>query len=171
MCPRPITNGMDKQRQVQAVIGLVVIVALLFGVSYYLSQNREELKIGESQLGEVDGDVQVDVPRATITAKHQYRNGTHIIAGEIEVPTPCHILETDVIIRESFPEQVTVRFTVSTQAEICAQVITPARFKVEFEASERASILGTLNGEPVIFNLIEAGSDENLDEFELFIKG
>ena len=162
---------MDKQQQVWAVIGFVVIVVLLFGVSYYISQSNNELKNGESQIGDVNGDVNVDVPRATITAKHQYDSGMHIVAGEIEVPTPCHLLETDVIIRESFPEQVEVQFTVSTQAEICAQVITPARFKVEFNASENARISGTLNGKPVVLNLISAGSEENLDEFELFIKG
>ena len=162
---------MDKRQQVWAIIGFVVIVALLFGVSYYISQSSDELKTGESQIGDIDGDVNVDVPRVTITAKHQYRNGTHIIAGEIEVPTPCHLLETNVIIKESFPEQVTVQFEVGTQAEICAQVITSARFKVEFKVSENARISGTLNGKPVILNLIEASSEEDLDKFELFIKG
>ena len=162
---------MNKQQQVWAVIGFVVVVALLFGVSYYISQNNKELKTGESQIGEDGGDVQVNTPKVTITAKHQFSEGTHIIAGEIEVPTPCHLLETEVIIRESFPEQVTVQFEVSTLAEACVQVITPARFKVEFNVSENARISGTLNGKPVILNLIEVDSDEDLDEFELFIKG
>ena len=162
---------MNKQQQVWAVIGFVVIVVLLFGISYYISQNNKELKAGGSRIRDGSGDVQVGTPKITITAKHQYEDGTHIVAGEIEVPTPCHLLETDVVIRESFPEQVTVQFEVSTLAEACAQVITPARFKVEFNASENARISGTLNGKPVILNLIEVDSGEDLDEFELFIKG
>ena len=162
---------MDKQQQIWAVIGFVTIIALLFGVSYYISQNNKELKAGGSRIGDGSGDVQVDTPKVTITAKHQFSEGTHVVAGEIDVPTPCHLLETDVIIRESFPEQVTIQFEVSTLAEVCTQVITPARFKVEFKVSENARISGTLNGEPVVLNLIEVGSDEDLDEFELFIKG
>lgn len=107
----------------------------------------------------------------TINAKHQYKDGRHIIAGEANVPTPCHILATDALVAESMPEQVTVRFIASSSADACAQVLTPARFKVEFQASEKAIIKATWNGDPVELNLIPAGPGEDLDEFELFIKG
>lgn len=110
-------------------------------------------------------------PSVTITAKHQYKDGTHIVAGETDMPTPCHILNWETLIAESYPEQVTINFNLSTQAEMCTQVITPTRFKVEFKVSEMASINATLNGERIILNLIEAGTEENLDDFELFIKG
>ena len=72
-------------------------------------------------------------PAITFTAKHQYRGGAHIIAGETDMPTPCHILDWGVIAGE---EIVIIDFTLSTEAEACAQVITPTRFKVKFEAPE-----------------------------------
>lgn len=169
---------MNKQQQVWAIGGFVVIVVLLFGVSYYISQSNDELKTGESQIGNVDGDVNVDAPRVTITAKHQYKNGKHIVAGEIEVPTPCHILdwnirqvERDIIGEGAIDQGFYINFVSSTLAEVCAQVITPARFKVEFEGNDNAFIEATFNGTPIVLNLIEVGSDEDLDEFELFIKG
>lgn len=110
-----------------------------------------------------------------INAAHQYNNdeGLHIVAGETDVPTPCHLLETDVTIRESSPEQVTINFTSSVEDsdEICAQVITSRRFKATFEAGPDASLDATYNGQPVELNLQEVGPDEDLEEFEVYTKG
>lgn len=159
-----------EQDNTKTIIILIVIALAILVAGWFLTRDGK-LEKGEGSIVGEETDLDFDAPRETITAKHQFSNGTHIIAGEIGVPTPCHILEVDVTVAESFPEQVTVRFTMSTQAEACVQVITPARFKVEFDASDSARISGTLNGEPVTLNLIEADSGEDLDEFELFIKG
>ena len=75
------------------------------------------------------------------------------------------------MIAESFPEQVTVDFKVINNAEACTQVITPQRFKVEFDASENASMRARLNGRNIELNLIPAAEGETPDEFEIFIKG
>lgn len=107
----------------------------------------------------------------SVTAKHQFKDGTHTIAGELNLPTPCHILDTRAVIRASFPEQVVVEFSVrSKDAELCAQVITPARFKILFDALENVIITATINSEPVILNLFKVGDEEDLVDFELFIK-
>ena len=55
--------------------------------------------------------------------------------------------------------------------EVCAQVVTPARFKVSVGADKNAKLSATFNGQPVTLNLIEAAPGENLDNFELYIKG
>jgi hypothetical protein len=117
-------------------------------------------------------DKQVVVtPKTVVTAKHAYRDGSHIIAGEIPLPTPCHILEssatTSVDKKQVF---LTLHSSVKT-GEMCAQVITPARFKTTIKATKDAKISTTLNGQEVTLNLIEAGPNENLDDFELYIKG
>jgi len=110
-------------------------------------------------------------PKTTVTAKHAYQNGTHIIAGEIPLPTPCHILETKGS-ASADKKQVFIELTSSIKTdEMCAQVITPARFKVSVKALSGAKMSATLNGQEVILNLIEAGPEENLDNFELYIKG
>jgi hypothetical protein len=106
-----------------------------------------------------------------ITAKHQFKNGKHIVAGEITQPTPCYVLTTDARVAESMPEQVTLIFTSKTTADVCAQVITTDRFKIEFEATEKATINATWNGSPVQLNLIPAGPNEDLNNFDIFIKG
>jgi len=54
---------------------------------------------------------------------------------------------------------------------MCAQVITTGRFKVDIAANKNAKIEGTLNGQEITLSLIEAGANENLDDFELYLKG
>ncbi len=112
-----------------------------------------------------------ETPEMEITAKHQWKNGTHIVAGDVNLPTPCYILNTNAVVAESYPEQVTINFVASTQGEACAQVVTTERFKVDFQASEKAIIKATWNGKPAKLNLIPAGPNEDLNNFELFLKG
>ena len=148
------------------VIASIVIIIILVALGIFFFLPKEDSMPNEN--GAENGlPVYTDI----IDAKHQFVDGKHIVAGEINLPTPCHILEAEAIVRESFPEQVLIDIKVSTQAEACAQVITPARFKVEFEASEDAVITAAVNDEPVVLNLVEVGPEEDLEDFELFIKG
>lgn len=110
-------------------------------------------------------------PKTVVSAKHAYQNGKHIIAGEVPLPTPCHMLEaTGVASADKKQVFITLVSSIKTD-QTCAQVITPARFKVSIAANKDAKISATLNGQEIILNLIEAGQNENLDNFELYIKG
>lgn len=110
-------------------------------------------------------------PKTVVTAKHAYRDGKHIIAGEIPLPTPCDILEASAV-ASADKKQVLVTLVSSIKSgETCAQMITPARFKVTVAAHKDATMLATLNGQEVTLNLIEASAGEDLDNFELYIKG
>ena len=143
------------------ILGFVIIVlGLLF---FALNTDREttetlkDLSTKETLLGE--GTEQ------SITAKHQFKEGTHIVAGEFNLPTPCHLLKTRAVIRESTPRQVVVEFNVVSQdGGLCAQVITPVQFKFIFDAAERAIITATINGDPVILNLLQIGKGEDLGD-------
>lgn len=118
----------------------------------------------------VPADV-VATPQTVITAKHVYQNGAHIVAGEVPLPTLCDILDTTAV-ASTDKKQVVVQFVSSIRSgERCDAEITPARFKVSAKANKSATISATLNGLPVTLNLIEAGPNENLDNFELYIKG
>jgi hypothetical protein len=107
----------------------------------------------------------------TLTAKHAFRDGLHTIVGDFELPTPCHILETSAAVSADGRTTV-VDYRVSTKTdEGCIQVITPTRYRVQFTAPEDTDISARINGEPAILNLIEAGPNEDLENFELYIKG
>lgn len=150
----------------------ILIILVIAGAFYYLAP--DSVRFWDDQTAAVidsGDDASNPSPHEAITAKHQFKSGKHIIAGEVNLPTPCHILTTTTQIAESFPEQVTINFTSKDSGEVCTQVITPNRFKIEFEASENAVIKARWNGQPVELNLIPAGANEDLSNFEIYIKG
>lgn len=148
----------------------VLIIIGMFAFTYLKSQ-----ELPSDQASDTDTN-QVTEPANTygitsISAKRFYEDGTHTIVGELDMPTPCDLLETEAVVQESFPEQVTFEFTVLNTAEMCAEVITPQRFMVSARASELADLRATFMGELVTLNITEAEPGETPEDFELFIKG
>jgi len=113
-----------------------------------------------------------DGSKQSVSAKRQFKDGTHTIVGKLDLPTPCHVLDTRAVIRASTPRQVVVELSIkSGEAELCAQVIMPAQFEISFDAPEDVIITTTINGEPVILDLLKVDAEEDLDDFKLFIEG
>lgn len=169
---------MDKKSTV--IIAILVILALIgiFTISLQTSKLNTVDQVADVASTTKWLNTPADKPnelqiteKTVISAKHAYQNGQHIIAGEVLMPTPCHVLDTS-IIATSDMKQVSVNLLSSIKTgETCAEVITGARFKVSIKADKTAKISATLNGQPVVLNLIEAGANENLDNFDLYIKG
>ena len=160
---------MENKNIAIAVVVVALIVVGMFGFAYL--KKIELTKDTPTDTSDVADEA---LPYANITridAKHFFADGTHTIVGEVLMPTPCDLLNWDTRIAESYPEQVTVSFDVINHSEVCAQVVTPQRFKVSFTASEKASIRATFEGRNVELNLIPASPNESPEDFELFIKG
>ncbi len=157
---------MDKRSIILVVSLFVLIIAGMFTFAYIKST-----EIVETPTPVVE---EVEVPYANvtrITAKHFFEDGVHTFVGELELPTPCDLLEANALVMESFPEQILLDFTVINNAEMCAQVITTQRFMVEASASEEATTAARFMGRTVELNLVPAAEGETPEEFELFIKG
>lgn len=161
----------NKRTNIILAVVIILSLAVVSGIIFWSWwQGRASNELIEEPLSLVEKHLKA--PEKIITAKHQFKDGTHTIVGEIDMPTPCHLLDWDAIISESFPEQVTINFkSVYESEDACAQVITTQRFKVVFKASQNAVISATLDGKKIILNLIEALEGENVDDFEVFIKG
>jgi len=158
---------MNQRALIVAVVLFVVIIGGMFGYAYL---KRAELQPATPVPTPPQKEERQNITH--IDAKHFFTDGTHTIAGEIMMPTPCDLLEAGPIALESSLDEVTVAFRVINNTEgVCAQVVTPQRFKVSFEANAGAFIDAIFNGSPVTLNLVEAKPDENPDDFELFIKG
>jgi len=158
---------MNQRALLLAAFAFIAIVALMFGYAYLKKSEIDTPK-----------EVFVPVPESTtevplpVNAVHFFENGTHILVGEVLMPTPCDLIETDARVAESMPEQVTVAFTVINNANACAQVLTPQRFRVEFAASASAKIAATWNGVSVVLNLRDAEAGETPGTLEdLYFKG
>lgn len=160
---------MNQRSIVLFVVLFVLVVAGMFTFAY-LKRTEQAAPVVEP--GPVVDAASTSVPyMSRVDAKHYIIDGTHTFAGIIDMPTPCHLLEATARVEESMPEQIVIDFTVINNAEVCAQVVTPQRFKVEAAASPQAKIRATWAGVPIELNLIPAGPGESPDDFELFIKG
>lgn len=149
---------------VYGIIAVVVIALIVIGYGVIRSVFVVE-PVGET--ASTTEQLPVEEMRI-VTAKHQYKNGTHTYAGEIVMPTPCDALSWTTA---STSESVTINFVSTSPADPCAQVITSQRFKVSFRGSASTTVQATLNNSPVRLNVIEVGDGEDLDAFEIYIKG
>ncbi len=154
------------RRAIMLAIALFAVIVVGMFVFAFLERDKETVNADANQ--EVDGRYE-NITR--VDGKHFYIDGVHTVVGEIAMPTPCDLLESSARVAESMPEQITIEFDVTNNAEFCVQSITPQRFKVSSSASEDASFSAMFEGRPVELNLVEAEAGETPDEFELFIKG
>ncbi len=159
---------MEHKHIIPAVVILVLIIIGMF-VFAYLKKAELQEEVPQAPVVEETGSPYANITR--IDAKHFYQDGIHTLTGEILMPTPCDLLNWTTRIQESFPETVVIDFDVINNAEMCAQVITPQRFKVSFTASEQAIVRATLLGRELEVNLVPALDGESPDDFEIFIKG
>jgi len=151
-----------------AVLAFLAVVAAMFAFAFFTQNDSKESDSNKQSVEQTD-ERYSDIQR--IDGKHFYIDGVHTVVGEIQMPTPCDLLDVDSLVAESFPEQITLDFKVINNAEFCAQVVTPQRFKVSATASEEATFTALFNNRVVELNLIEAAPGETPEEFELFIKG
>lgn len=84
-----------------------------------------------------------------VVVSKDYQNGEHIYKGTLVLPTPCHDIKQEVIVRESYPEQVQINLTIIDSGGVCAQVLTDKMFEVKFQASTEAVVQGFLEGVPI----------------------
>ncbi|MBI2357042.1 hypothetical protein HYV12_03275 [Candidatus Dojkabacteria bacterium] len=77
------------------------------------------------------------------TLKYRYEGNsqwTYVITGFL--PTPCYLTDVSAIVRESFPEQVSIKLKVSQPQtfQACVEVIKEYTYEGVFSASEGASV-------------------------------
>ncbi|TSD02711.1 MAG: hypothetical protein Athens071416_524 [Parcubacteria group bacterium Athens0714_16] len=118
------------------VVVLIIFIAVFSGV--FKSNSKNDLQKDFSFI-------------KLITAEHNFKSGLHDYTGAIMFPTPCYTMSVDAIVRESFPENVTIRFTIdeAKKIEACAQTVTEKNFRIIFQASKEAVVGATINDKPI----------------------
>jgi hypothetical protein len=168
----PAKQGLNHRAVIMAMILFTLIILGMFTFAYLKNQERQQSIPTPAPAEVIEAPVADRYSNITrIDGKYFFIDGMHTVAGEILMPTPCDLLDTGAVIAESFPEQITLDFSVINNAKTCIQVTTPARFKIEAQASERATFSARFQNRKVELNLTEALPDETPDDFELFIKG
>lgn len=163
---------MHKHTITIAAIIFVLIVVGMFTYAYLKKNELEQPQVDQPAATSPEAPIENPYAHITrVTAKHFFIEDTHTLAGEIMLPTACDLLEPEVVVMESYPEQVHIDFQIINTTGDCPPQATPQRFKVSFVASESAQIRATVAGNPVTLNRIPAAAGETPDDFELFIKG
>ena len=168
------TNQTSRQhlnrRTVILAVSLFILIVLGMFVFAFIKQS--ELKV--EQTVPIDNSATTEDRYGDITridGKHFFIDGVHTVVGEIPMPTPCDLLEGQVLVAESYPEQITLDFKVINNAEFCAQAVTAQRFKLSATASPDATFSALFQNRAVELNLVEAAAGETPEDFELFRKG
>lgn len=122
--------------------------------------SRKE-EINEVTIPEVVPPVEVEETpeERVLVLSHQYADGTHTYSGELTLGTPCQVLEENVLVGESFPEQIIIEFTTHDPSEgtVCVQVTSDREFLIETKASEEAKVVGVkLNGVVQSWEIVKA---------------
>lgn len=146
------------------IIGIVVVL-LALAVYWLMSPSTPAANDTAQVPATQDEYVQM------VNVKHQYKDGRHVYVGEINLPTPCHTLASTYAKDANSTTAYTLIFTSSSTAEMCAQVVTSKPFKLSFAAIKDIVVSGTLNGKKLRLNLFEVPSNQDLDSFDVNIKG
>jgi len=155
---------MDK-KNTYIIGGVLVFLVLAFGFIFFRSQTIPM----EAELSPTPTSTGVIIP-SIITAKHAYRNGEHILAGQINLPTQCHLLEHTVTILPD-ESRATVAFSRNFAGGECSGGEKPVGFLVKFKGKPDTQIRATVDGQDVPLSLIEIGAEEDIENTEIFLKG
>lgn len=151
------------------IITVVIIIIIFTGVT--LTKESPESSLRETMIEELE-----EKPEETLSVKHQYKDGEHVFVGTIDLPTPCHSYNSEIIAEEAeggenMPE---IKITISEPNAdiICAQVIAEHDFKVTYKSDDPdLKFKATINGILVNLNIFEVSPQDNIDTIELFLKG
>ena len=151
----------------KAFVYLILFIIIVFGsILYY--KNQQNQKIEDNYTRDNVIDEVINRPKETINAKYQFKDGRHTLLGTLQLPTPCHNFEVNVIENDSETE---LSIKISSSQDVCIQQITEKTFKVSFEGDEDMLIVALLNGEVVNFNLFEVPKDEDINNVKIDYKG
>lgn len=103
--------------------------------------------------------------------KEQYIDSTYTFVGSVDLPTPCHTLETKVNQISDTVFEIVVNTIAPAEGIMCAQVITPRQYSASFEAPENILVYANINGVITELSRFVVPEGENINTFELYIKG
>ena len=116
--------------------GLILVLILIFVIAIFLVKNRGN----EDSTNDINQNTPIDYGMVLEKEYKPENTWEYRVTGQF--PSPCYSAVTEEIVRESFPEQVTIIINISkpTDDMICPQVITNYEHEDTFSASEKAIV-------------------------------
>ena len=138
-------------------LGALLLIIILPIVGFYLGMIYSQGS-GYSTTGSVsivdktkDTDTKTIVNSEKISLKTSFKNGKLEYSGSVQLPSPCHKLDIQTSVAESYPEQVQISLEIldPDPEMLCATVVEEKEFSGELDVSANASISVSLNSEKV----------------------
>lgn len=151
------------KKTIITIVSLIVLLAVvLYGYEFIFKKPViESPTIDQTE----------EFPQEALEVKEQYKDSKFTFVGTIPVPTPCHTLTSKVNMVAPGAYQIELTTVPPKEGIMCAQVITDKTFKVVFAAPEDALVTAIIDGVPYELNRFTIPDGENIDTFELMIKG
>jgi hypothetical protein len=156
---------MEETKKVGGLIWTIVALIVVAGGVYFLTMPNKS-----------DDMTNVPVPGSdyyvsVVQVKHQFKNGQHTYVGSIDLPNACYRLDSDI---QTIANTDSAKINLSTYTnneEMCAQVVTSRSFRLTLDDTRKLVVTGMLNGKPMELNIFEVPADQDIDAFEINIKG
>ncbi|MCH7529959.1 hypothetical protein IIB50_02465 [Patescibacteria group bacterium] len=146
---------------VSLIAVLIVFGLMLLGYAAYSKDGR--FSFDQYKKDKIQQEDNLSTKSAgSLAITHFYSDGEHTYFGHIETPTPCHELSSQIQVRQTKPEQVTLSFETKSIAGACAQVISKQAFALTFSAERDAVVRAIFNGELFDLEVTEVSSLEGL---------
>ena len=148
-----------------AVLVLLILIVGMFIFTYLKKNELNEVEPTSTQTS-LSNNLYSDI--GTIQATHYIKDSDHVLVGTMLLPSACDILGWDVMVAESYPEQVTINFQTENYTQECIDTERAKEFKVLFTASKDAVIRVKFEGRPVTLDITESLLLEPSESLELF---
>jgi hypothetical protein len=154
---------MDETKKIgNIIVTIVVLLALGFGIYYLVSRN--DTNAAPQPIAGSDYYVSV------VQVKHQFKNGEHTYVGSLDLPNACYRLDSSITKTNDASAIINLMTAMNTE-EACAQTVTTRTFRLQVDGAMNLSVTGLLNGKAVDLNMFEVPAGQDIDLFEINIKG
>jgi len=135
-------------------IGVIVLITLLlFGLFFWLKyqQTITGWKKGSVNNTPKAGNSNISITTDQLILQTNYENDVLKYYGRVKLPSPCHKLQDQSLVMETYPENVQIRLVIEqSKADlICSQVITEKDFSGRIKVSPDALVSVYLNGKRI----------------------
>lgn len=143
---------------------IIVVLVLLILVAVFFSRNVQKIE------APVVTDQEEQITES-IDVKHQYKDGSHLFVGSLELPNPCYTYNTVIEDTEN-PKEKILRIKLEEKTDkACIQVVTTANFEVSHKGEQDITFKAFVNDQEYRLNLFEIPADVDIKNFEIYMKG
>jgi hypothetical protein len=149
-------------KKILIIFGLIIVLVLVAFADKNIQENRPATTNEEPE----------ETLLETLVVKHQYKDGKHIFVGEVELPRPCLAYSASIVDTDNEKEkEILLSFSDPEGEPVCDESFRNAPYRVTYIGPEDLTFKAFVGGQEYRLNAFEIPLDQNIDDFEIFMKG